>query len=64
MKKLLMFLTSIVVIVYAFYLRVEYGSAGLFVLVTIPAMFYIGFRFTYYVRDYKKNKYVEYLKGK
>ena len=64
MKKLLLFLGSIAVIGYAFYLRSEYGSAGAFAIIAVPAMFYVLLASSYYTQDYKKNRYNGYPKRK
>ena len=62
MKKLLLFLVSIASVAYAFHLRIEEGTAGIFALIAIPALFYLMFASSYYCQDYKKNRYNGYPK--
>lgn len=64
MKNLSIFLASVAVIVYAFYLRSEYGSAGGFAIIAVPAMFYVMLTSSFYAQDYKKNRYNGYPKRK
>lgn len=64
MKHLFIFLASVAVIVYAFYLRTEYGEAGVFAIIAVPAMFYLMLASSFYTQDYKKNRYNGYPKRK
>lgn len=64
MKKLLLIVASLGVMVYSYYLRSEYGSAGIFAIIAIPAMLYFLVASSYYAQDYKKNRYNGYPKRK
>jgi hypothetical protein len=53
MKTILLYLISFATVSYAFYLRNDLGSAGIFSILSIPAMFYLMVTSSYIVIDFK-----------
>lgn len=51
MKDFIFYTLSVIVIGVAFYLRTTEGSAGMFSILAIPAMFYIMIQTPYIVKD-------------
>jgi carbon starvation protein CstA len=54
MKTAILYLASLALVLYTFYLRVEEGSAGWLAVLAVPAIFYLIFTSTYIVSDTKK----------
>ena len=51
MKDFIFYTLSVIVIGVAFYLRITEGSAGMFSILAVPALFYIMIQTPYIVKD-------------